>query len=317
MEKIYLDQNIWLDIQLGRNNNSLEVVLKEINRDKVEIIYSPANIEEICNSYRSPRVNNKISLTEKDNLLSLLSQVACDREIIPYSNNFKVIHSFCGNEGPFIISEPPEDCFNRVNDKYQSNIFAELAQESSIRKSFDIDEGFKRKIGRENFAKIIETDSSANELFFEIFTTKLIHKAAFDYLIKCNVNLHPWSERVDSLLNSAIFELRSKHSQDFFGMAREILEKKEKVNITSRGFGICEAAVDAVMLTMIEFGYGSKEVSMSSLHDNSHSIYAAYCDLFITRDGNLLKKLIPAYEFWGINTKIINANNEDWHIYLR
>ena len=80
MKRVYLDQNIWLDIQLKRFNCSLEGVLRNINRSKVEVVYSPANIEEICNSYCSPNIENKISIEERDFRLDMLSQVTQDRD---------------------------------------------------------------------------------------------------------------------------------------------------------------------------------------------------------------------------------------------
>lgn len=55
---------------------------------------------------------------------------------------------------------------------------------------------------------------------------------------------------------------------------------------------------------------------MSSLHDNTHSIYGSYCDYFVSRDKRLLKKLTATYKYLGIGTKIINAKNEDWQSYL-
>ncbi|MDK9420322.1 hypothetical protein PO857_001108 [Pectobacterium carotovorum] len=316
MKKIYFDQNIWLDIQLKRNNKSLEGLLKKINRDKVEIIYSPANIEEICNSYCSPNIKHKISIEEKDFLLDMLSQVTRNREIIPYSSNYEVLHSFCLNEGPFIVLEHPRKCFNRVYDYYDSNKFAESAQKNSIDKSREVDEQVKSKLGRENFLEVLEKNPDAKKLFIEKLTTKLTHKAAIDYLIKSNVKLHPWTNDVQRLAEAEISNLRRNHGQEFINLAKGIVNKKDTIDIITKGFGVCEAAFDALMLTMIEFGYASEKVPMSSLHDNSHAIYGAYCDYFVSRDPGLIKKLTSTYEFFGIRTKIINGEKEDWQNYL-
>ncbi|MDI3360566.1 hypothetical protein QQF21_21635 [Lelliottia sp. V89_10] len=316
MKKIYLDQNIWLDIQLNRFDNSLKNVLDKIDRNKVEIIYSPANIEEICNSYCSPNISKKISTEEKDSFLDMLAQISQQTEIVPYANNFNILHSFNIKDGPFIISEHPEECFRRVYQNYDSNEFAESAQKHSIDKSRAVDEQTKGKLGHESFVTILEKNAAAKKLFINLLSTKLIHKAAIDYLIQNNVKLQPWNSHVQRLADKCISDLRLNHSQQFINMANEIIEKRNTIDITTRGFGVCEAAFDALMLTMIEFGYASEKVPMSSLHDNSHSIYGAYCDYFISRDPRLIKKLTSAYEFFGIKTKIINGDKEDWHIYL-
>lgn len=316
MERIYLDQNIWLDIQLERYGKSLERVLGRINRNNVEIIYSPANIEEICNSYCSPNVSRKISVEEKDVFLDMLKKVTAEKEILPYSNSLEVLHSYNINDGPFIVLEDPEHCFNRVYQNYDSNTLAEIAQKYSTELSRNVDASVKGKLGRESFVSILERNSSANDLFLNLLSNKLIHKAAIDYLIKNNIKLHPWTNRVQNIVNESIRELRHNHDQKFMRMAQDIIETRHTVNITTRGFGICEAAIDAIMLTMIEFGYSSEKTPMSSLHDNSHAIYGAYSDYFISRDPRLMKKLASAYDFFGIQTKIIDGETEDWLIYL-
>jgi hypothetical protein len=191
-----------------------------------------------------------------------------------------------------------------------------LRRNTPLIKSREVDEKVKNKLGHENFASILEKNASAKELFTNLLTTKLMHKAAIDYLIKNNVRLQPWNNSVQRLADKCISDLRINHSQQFISMAKEIINKRDTVDITTRGFGVCEAAFDALMLTMIEFGYASEKLPMSSLHDNSHSIYGAYCDYFISRDHRLIKKLTSVYEFFGIKTKIINGEKEDWQIYL-
>ena len=315
MKRVYLDQNIWLDIQLKRFNCSLEGVLRNINRSKVEVVYSPANIEEICNSYCSPNIENKISIEERDFRLDMLSQVTQDREIVPYANNYQILHSFCMNKGPFIVVEHPKKCFDRVYGYYDSNVFAESAQKYSIDKSREVDVKVKSKLGHENFTDVLETNSAAKELFVEILTTKLIHKSAINYLINSNVMLQPWTDTVQKLVDKKISDLRLYHGHEFMDMAKDIVSKKDEIDITTKGFSVCEAAFDALMLTMIEFGYVSEGVPMSSLHDISHSIYGAYCDYFVSRDPRLIKKLTSTYEFFGIKTKILDGK-EDWKIYL-
>lgn len=316
MKRIYLDQNIWFDIQFGRFDTSLESILKKIDRKKVEIIYSPANCEEICNSYCSPHIQDRIDTEEKDLRLSILSKVTRNREIVPYQNEFNIIHSFSGKEGPYIVLEHPADCFKRVYDNYESNSVAESAQEFSIGKANEVDKNVKSKLGNANINIILEKDPSAINLLKQILTEKLIHNAALIQLHKAKIKIQPCTAEVKKLIDRKISEIRSRQSVYFSVKAEKILNDRKNNNIKNEGFGVTEAVVDALILTMIELGYASSEAPMSSLHDNTHSIYGAYCDYFVTRDKNLLKKLIPTYEYLGIKTKIINANQEDWQNYL-
>lgn len=317
MKKIYLDQNIWLDIQLCRFNNSLEDVLSIINRGKVEVIYSPANIEEICNSYCSNNISRKISEDEKNSFIEMLSKITENKEIVPYSNNYDVLHSYNVDDGPFIVLEHPAKCFDRVFRFYASNEFAERSQEHSINKSREVDQTVKGKLGHKSFVAILEEDVNANNMFVNCLINKLMHMATMKYLIKNNVTVQPWNNTAQDAFNKCVAELRRSHSQFFIFTANDILDKRHVVDITTRGFGVCEAAFDALMLTMIEFGYASEKSPMSSLHDITHSIYGACCDYFVTRDSRLIKKLTSLYEFFGVKTKIINGTNEDWHDYLK
>lgn len=316
MKRIYLDQNILLDIQQNRFGKSLDGILNKINRNKVEIVYSPAHIEEICNSFCSPNTSNKISAEEKDSLLDMLSKLTQNREIVPYPNNYDILHSFNKKDGPFIVVEHPEECFKRVHQYYESNQFAENAHQHSIDKSKAVDEKLKGKLGHSSFVSILEENANAKEMFIDLLSTKLIHKAAIDYLIKNGIQLQPWNDHVQRIADNCISNMRQYHSEQFNSMAKEIINNRKEIDITTRGFGICESAFDALMLTMIEFGYASEKKTMSSLHDNTHSIYGACCDYFISRDPRLIKKLTSAYEFFGIKTKIINGEKEEWEIYL-
>lgn len=316
MKRIYLDQNIWFDIILERFDTSLESVLKKIDRKKVEIIYSPAHCEEICNSYCSPNISDHISIEERDIRINLLSKVTQNREIIPYSNDFKIIHSFCGRKGPYIVLEHPMECFKRVYDNYESNKVGESAQQYSVDKANEIDQDVKSKLGHANIITVLETDPTANTLLLQNLTTKLIHRAAINQLIKSNIKIQPCTPQVKKVIDGKIHTIRSMQGDYYLNKAKRILSSRNRINFPSEGFDICEAVIDAVMLTMIELGYASSEVSMSSLHDNTHAIYGIYSDYFVSRDKKLLKKLIPTYEYLGINTKIINAKNEDWQTYL-
>ncbi|WP_455853903.1 hypothetical protein [Pantoea endophytica] len=316
MKRIYLDQNIWLDIQFGRFDTNLESILKKIDRKKVEVVFSPAHCEEICNASYSPNIKSLITSEERDFRLDILSKVTRNREIIPYSNDFNVVHSFSGKEGPYIVLEHPSSCFKRVYNNYESNKIAESAQQSSLDKAGEIGGDAKSKLGNVNILNLLESDITAKDLLLKKMTSKLIHNAALNQLIKAGVKIQPCTDRVKSIIDDKINLIRNAQSDYFFSKAEKIVNGNNRKSFASEGFSISEAVIDAVILSMIELGYASKEVTMSSLHDNTHAIYGSYCDIFVSRDQKLLKKIIPTYEYLGIKTKVINAKNEDWQLYL-
>lgn len=316
MKRIYLDQNIWFDIQHERFGTTLEGVLKKIDRKKVEVVFSPAHCEEICNASYSPNNKTLITSEERDFRLDILSKVTRNREIVPYANDFDVINSFCGKEGPYIVMEHPSACFKRVYHNYESNKIAEFAQQSSLDKAGEVGDDAKSKLGNENIINILESDLSAKSLLLQKITSKLIHNAALNQLLKAKVKIQPCTDQVKKKIDNKISSIRTAQYDYFFKKAEKIVSGRNRNVFAPEGFNVSEAVIDAVMLSMIELGYASKEVTMSSLHDNTHAIYGSYCDVFVSRDQKLLKKIIPTYEYLGIKTKVINAKNEDWQLYL-
>ncbi len=48
----------------------------------------------------------------------------------------------------------------------------------------------------------------------------------------------------------------------------------------------------------------------ASFSDMTHAGYAAYCNIFLCRDKDLIMKAAAAYEYLGIDTKIVHCRNE-------
>lgn len=309
MKKIYFDQNIWIDLQKNRKEGGVSLQDFISKKNKIfQVVYSPANIEEICNSYVKTENGYTITDEEKSFLLNLISEVTDNTEIVPYENKFLISARLCRDKGPFIINERPEDCYERVYKKYDSNTFAEASQKVSINISRKVDQEIKRKLGSKNFVELLEKDPIIKVAFLQNLITKLIHITAVDFLIADGVDLHPWTEYTQMRVEHNSQRLRYNLGREFEAYAKKIISKKDEVNILSYGFDVCEAAIDAIMLTMIEAGFRSEKNEVSSLHDNTHAIYAIYCDYFVSRDGPLLKKIKPAYEYFGIKTKLVNGS---------
>lgn len=312
MKIIYLDQNIWLDILLKRTEPYLSDIENKIDRKKVGIVYSPANCEEICNSYRSLNIEKHITYEEKEARIDLLSKLSRNTSILPYCKGFDVKKSPFGFYGPHIVSEHPSACFKRVNDNYSSNEGAEDAQKQSLDTGGNVSTQEKSKLGNINPVDIlINTENGKNKLLKNI-ESKLIHKTAINQLISEGHEVQPFTGAVRGLLDLKALSLRTLKGDYFLNKAIKIMASNNIFNLISKKFDDTEAVIDAVMLTLIELGYASEKNPMSSLHDNTHAIYGSFCDYFVTRDNKLIKKLKPTYDLLRVETKIINANEENW-----
>ncbi|QWQ22027.2 hypothetical protein KOF27_06785 [Providencia rettgeri] len=59
-------------------------------------------------------------------------------------------------------------------------------------------------------------------------------------------------------------------------------------------------------------GFSVEKKPMSSLHDNTHSIYGSFCDYFITRDERLAKKVKLVYDYINCPTIVLFDKENKW-----
>ena len=301
-----------MDLQKERFDCSITEILEKINRDKVEVIYSPANIEEICDSFCKNGDKN-ISLQEKNDFLEMVENVTCCKEINPYVNGYDVIHKFCGNKGPSVVNEKPSSCFKRAFDNIKSNSFAERSQNHSTDISKGVSEHIKSEAEHLNFKEFTDKNPSILNYFRNLLAEKLIHKDAIYFIINSGMKIQPWNEKIQKIVVDKINEIACFKGDLYLNASDSLIENKD---ILSRGWDVCEAAIDSLMLIMIESGFSSEKVAKSSLHDVSHTIYGAYSDYFISRDPRLIRKAKSVYDFFGIKTKVLNGDNPEWKIHL-
>lgn len=312
MKRIYFDQNIWIDIQEKRNDLSLELMKKIINYEKVQLIYSPANCEEICNSFRSNNIKNKISEDKKNERVSIISTLTKNTEIVPYPNSsFNVIESPFGNNGPQIIKEAPLICYGRVNENYESNEIAENNQQLIIDAGKNVDQKTKIMLSTLNPVEDILKSDKGQKLICSSILAKSIFGDATLQLMKEGILRHPISHDKLQLINNRA-RLLEKNLDTYISNINSVLSKSNKFDVISSDYSEVETYIDSIVLALIELGYASENRSMSSLHDVSHIIYGSYCDYFVTRDEKLMKKAIPTYNYLNIATKVIDASDDDW-----
>ncbi len=317
MKNIYLDQNIWIDIQEKRYGLSFDLVKKTTNYDKVRIVYSPANCEEICNSFRSNNIKKTINEDIKNKRIDIISSLTKNTGIIPYPRrNSKNIELLFGNLGPRLIQEHPSICYNRVDVSYESNKIAEDNQQIIIDTGKNIDQKTKNNISKLEPVNEILKSKEGYQLIFDKILSKTIFGEATIQLIQEGVLKHPITEdKIPIIIHRA--NALARNIDDYTSEIHSNLSKANIYEIISKTYHQIETYIDSIVLTLIELGYASENKSMSSLHDVSHIIYGSCCDYFITRDDKLIKKAIPTYDYLNASTKVIDASDSNWINILR
>ncbi|WP_312583061.1 hypothetical protein [Atlantibacter hermannii] len=305
MKRVYFDQNIWIDIEEERENLSASFIQEIINRDKIQLVYSPANCEEICNAFRSNNIKNKISDDRKNKRISLISELTKNTEIVPYpSLLFNAIASPFGKSGPQIINEDPFICYQRVEKHYKSNEIAEKNQQLIIKSGKNVDQKTKNKLSNLDPIKDILKNNIGHELLSNKVLWKTIYGEALIKLLQQNEIEHPITE---DKLPIIVREVRIlvKNIDYYISIVNSNLSKSNIFNHISYSYNLMETYIDSIVQTLIELGYASENKFMSSLHDISHLIYGSYCDYFITRDEKLIKKAKPTYKYIGSSAQVI------------
>lgn len=75
-------------------------------------------------------------------------------------------------------------------------------------------------------------------------------------------------------------------------------------------FPLHEMTIEKVFefLEIIRYYPDKSTQFLSGLHDTTHAIYAAYCDIFITNDKKLRQKTKATYDWLGIKTSVFTPD---------
>ncbi|CAB5570014.1 MULTISPECIES: hypothetical protein [Providencia] len=313
MKTVYLDQNIWLDIILSRKELNIDLIQRKFSGGEFNILYSPANCEELCNSHRSENIKNQISSSELNDRLEVISKITNNMEILPYPNRFsRVISKVSGNKSPIIVSEHPIDCFERVNKYYQSNAVAELGQKEILDKAIEIDEETKSAMGQiKTYEEILKNENSVNSLL-ESMSEKLKFSTALHELASEGVSIQPYTGVVECLLYRKIEKYSSLRLSQFKSRIEKIFFSKNIFMRIKKEYSLAEIFIDTMMKTLMLNGFSVEKKPMSSLHDNTHSIYGSFCDYFITRDERLAKKVKLVYDYINCPTIVLFDKENKW-----
>lgn len=269
MKTLYFDHNLIIDIQNNRKPGLVERI-KNIDSNQYQILFSPAHIEEIA----AMKMHHGQSEEKVCALLDLLDKITKSKALLPYKRLNVVQKKLIG---VYISNESPYDTYDRVIAGYSKNYIAEDHQKSKIAMG-----QFIQKITG-NTSR--ETNSIDIQKEIDIFKIKLHEIVCENYL-----NLLPTHFEYLPVNAPACQEIDFKRMGAFFPLHEMIIEK------------IFE------FLEVRRYFPDRPDQFISGLHDTTHAIYAAYCDIFVTNDKKLKNKTAATYRWFGVDTLILDAN---------
>lgn len=268
MKYIYLDNNIIIDV---KNNRSQEVTEKInlIKNNGHRFVFSPAHLEEIANTVK----HHRQSPESAENKVAFLKELTDSYCLLPYPRNNLIS---IRNNGINTYIENPKDTYERVFSKFERNLYAENHQKLKLM--------IGEKIESSGMISKIEANNSDVQKTLEKFRTNL-----------------------KKIIHSNHIKLKRNPDLSFFVPKQVISPSMLRFAYLRSYFPILEMVIEKLMehLEMQRYFPDKSERSVASLHDTTHAIYAAYTDIFITNDGNLAKKIKAAYEWLGVETKVI------------
>jgi hypothetical protein len=164
--------------------------------------------------------------------------------------------------------ENPQNCYKRVVDQFNKNKYAEFIDRNVIVDAHENPRGHPIEVNNKKIDEILSKEDK-----IEIIETLI------------NLGLIGEKMRTEAL------EWKFDDIKDTFYLVESYINKAANL-IEKNGY------------------YREKntiEVSRSRLHDVSHVIYAAYCDIFICDDKKLLNKTKVIYQLLDIKTNVYTS----------
>ncbi len=269
MKKLYFDHNVIIDIQNSRKK-SLQDVVNTLNENKYQIVFSPAHIEEIAAIIMHHNQQPEIVNDKLNFLAALTNSVA----LLPYHrNNLELIE----HDGIFVYREHPKDVYDRVIDNYDRNIIVEKHQQEKLSNG----ENF------ENVHSVSSKETNNINIVSELdYFKPRLHQMIIDFWRTYDSNLKEYMPEICP----KCADLNFQYAKNYFPIHQMMIEKLLE------------------FLEVRRFFPDSPNQYLSSLHDTTHAIYAGYCDIFVTNDNKLKQKVSAVYQWMGIKTSVLNAN---------
>ena len=273
---LYLDHNVF--IESARNEELKIFILDVCRRKSVQILYSPAHIEEIYKVVSEPKSEHK---EEQRVLLNVVDDMTNSTEILPSLG------------GLVVVCEKTPDVYKRV----KTNDTTEVVANDSLVRFFADTETYKR---------LLEQDKN-NQNISNILPSDIWHyptvKRCIDYFNSISGEfVKSQNESLRMLLAMCIARgLDLRLPSDFcirFGSYENRL-KHSYVEL--------ETTIELLLRILNLCGYNAEKkekTAISSTHDTTHCIYATASDCMITMDKKFSRKCTAVYNSLGVKTQV-------------
>lgn len=274
MKKIYFDNNIVIKLA-NKDCSLLSESIEYLNKNKALIVFSPAHIEEIANGGSKHGHDSKV-IQKK---LEFLDKLTKSTALLPFK--IDEINQKSDN-GVYISSESTFATFKRVVTHYENNKFAESNQKEMLEFAEEVQKNTATSpIQINNKDMKIELEKNRSNFFREIIRIYREEKIFYSYAVKNIIPMCP--PRTD--------QLNFVHLKYFYPLHEIMIELAMRFLEKSR------------------FYPDSSKNNISNLHDVTHTIYAAYCDVFVTDDKKLSQKASVVYEWYGVKTLVLSSKD--------
>ncbi len=163
------------------------------------------------------------------------------------------------------FSETPQECYKRVIDNYALNDLAEAIDAAVLLDAVNYPAGSPRHVNN-----IPPEDVLKHIIYRELIALALFRNGIIE------------KNECENVLRWQFEDIKNRFSlvQSYINISANLLEK-------------------------IGFYREDKDRARSRLHDVSHIIYAAYCDIFVSADRKLVKKAKAIYSLLGVSTLVL------------
>lgn len=263
---LYLDHNVMIDIQ-KRRREDLVARMEELDRTAFDVVFSSAHIEEVA----ALRMHHGHA-DQVTPFLDFLSRLTRDRALLPFP-----LRSVAQVEqrGIYLSVEHPAETFNRVIGSYRNNVVAEAHQREKIAGGIAFGEQYGLDARTSNNLDIVrELDSLA---------PRLVEMLELNIAVLRDGPLRPYLPAPSPSRSQLSFS----HLARYFPVHELVIEKMFE------------------FMDLLNYYPNKPTQYLSGLHDTTHAIYAAYCDVFVTNDAGLRSRTLAAYDWLGVKTWVL------------
>lgn len=272
--KVYLDYNIYDRLGKGFLKDDI------LRKNNIKIYLSVGHAEEYYKALKNDKDNKNKEIL--DNIYNEMISLTPSGVLNP--SKTRIINK----------NEKFEKCIKRVKENDTNNIVDKHGTDLNKIQKDSVESYMKDNRNVMNYSNL-----SCDEIWNQ--------KEIIDRLNK-------FTEYVQRYKEDTFMQIANLYG---YSVAREICNmnydgfkiKKNCYRELENNYALLECVIEFLHNLLSGCGYNRDKktrTSISGIYDVQHSIYATYCDYFISEDATFSKRVMAVYNFLGVKTQIIN-----------